>query len=136
MIDTDEKQVKILVVDDDDNLRGTLSELLELEGYDVYQAGSAKECMSLVENDFFNVILMDYNLVDGTGLDVVKNIRRFNTQSQVNDNGARFFKHRNQSHTGIRLRLFGETGGFRPFKTHHQNGFGEVPFGAKQPLPC
>ena len=83
MIDSEEKQVKILVVDDDDNLRGTLSELLELEGYDVYQAGSAKECMNLVENDFFNVILMDYNLVDGTGLDVVKSIRRFNTQSQV-----------------------------------------------------
>lgn len=83
MINTEEKQVKILVVDDDDNLRGTLSELLELEGYDVYQAGSAKECMNLVENDFFNVILMDYNLVDGTGLDVVKSIRRFNTQSQV-----------------------------------------------------
>lgn len=39
MIDSEEKQVKILVVDDDDNLRGTLSELLELEGYDVYQAG-------------------------------------------------------------------------------------------------
>ena len=47
MIDSEEKQVKILVVDDDDNLRGTLSELLELEGYDVYQAGSAKECMML-----------------------------------------------------------------------------------------
>ena len=56
--------VKILVVDDDNNLRETLSELLEIEGYDVYQAGSAKECMTLVTNDFFNVILMDYNLVD------------------------------------------------------------------------
>ena len=81
--DMEEKQEKRLVVDDDDNLRGTLSELLEIEGYDVYQAGSAKECMSLVRNDFFNVILMDYNLVDGTGLDVVKQIRQFNTQSQI-----------------------------------------------------
>ena len=79
----EDKQEKILVVDDDDNLRGTLSELLEIEGYDVYQAGSAQECMSLVRNDFFNVILMDYNLVDGTGLDVVKQIRQFNTQSQI-----------------------------------------------------
>lgn len=75
--------VKILVVDDDNNLRETLSELLEIEGYDVYQAGSAKECMNLVTNDFFNVILMDYNLVDGTGLDVVQQIRRFNTESQI-----------------------------------------------------
>jgi signal transduction histidine kinase len=78
-----EKTVKILVVDDDDNLRETLSELLEIEGYDVYQAGSAKECMELVSRDFFNVILMDYNLIDGTGLDVVKEIRKFNTRSQI-----------------------------------------------------
>ncbi len=80
---TEEKTVKILVVDDDDNLRETLSELLELEGYDVYQAGSAKECMVLVSNDFFNIILMDYNLVDGTGLEVVNKIRLFNTESQI-----------------------------------------------------
>lgn len=83
MTNTDLKQVKILVVDDDENLRGTLSELLEIEGYDVYQAGSIKECMSLVKNNFFNVILMDYNLIDGTGLDAVKQIRQFNTQSQI-----------------------------------------------------
>ncbi|MDR0953554.1 MAG: hybrid sensor histidine kinase/response regulator [Elusimicrobiota bacterium] len=76
-------QTKILVVDDDDNLRETLSELLELEGYDVYQAASAKESMDLVRNDFFHIILMDYNLVDGTGLDVVKQIRTFNTDSQI-----------------------------------------------------
>lgn len=83
MTNTEEKQIKILVVDDDDNLRGTLSELLEIEGYDVYQAGSVKECMSLVKSEFFSVILMDYNLVDGTGLDAVKQIRQFNTQSQI-----------------------------------------------------
>lgn len=79
----EDKNVKILVVDDDDNLRETLSELLEIEGYDVYQAANAKECINLVSNDFFNIILMDYNLPDGTGLEVVKQIRIFNSQSQI-----------------------------------------------------
>ncbi len=77
------KDIKILVVDDDTNLRETMSELLEIEGYDVYQAGSAKECLDLVGNTFFSVILMDYNLVDGTGLDVIKQIRTFNNESQI-----------------------------------------------------
>lgn len=77
------KDIKILVVDDDTNLRETMSELLEIEGYDVYQAGSAKECLDLVGNTFFSVILMDYNLVDGTGLDVIKKIRTFNNESQI-----------------------------------------------------
>lgn len=78
-----EKDIKILVVDDDTNLRETMSELLEIEGYDVYQAGSAKECLDLVTNTFFSVILMDYNLVDGTGLDVIRQIRTFNNESQI-----------------------------------------------------
>ncbi len=80
---TDNEKAKILVVDDDNNLRETLAELLELEGYDVYQAESAKECMELVRGDFFHVILMDYNLGDGTGLDLINEIRRFNEKSQI-----------------------------------------------------
>ena len=79
----EKREIKILVVDDDNNLRETLSELLELEGYDVYQAESSKECMELVQSYFFNVILMDYNLSDGTGLDLIKKIRQFNTESQI-----------------------------------------------------
>ena len=79
----DNQKAKILVVDDDNNLRETLSELLELEGYDVYQAESAKECMELVRARFFHVILMDYNLGDGTGIDLINAIRRFNEKSQI-----------------------------------------------------
>ncbi|MDR1123729.1 MAG: hybrid sensor histidine kinase/response regulator [Elusimicrobiota bacterium] len=79
----EKEEVKILVVDDDDNLRSTLSELLELEGYAVLQAATAAQCMDLVKKDFFGVILMDYNLPDGTGLDAVREIRRINTRSQI-----------------------------------------------------
>ena len=42
-----DKQVKILVVDDDNNLRETLVDLLEIEGYKVYQAGTAAECLDI-----------------------------------------------------------------------------------------
>ena len=78
-----DKQVKILIVDDDNNLRDTLADLLEIEGYRVYQAGNGKECMDLVASDFFNVILMDYNLPDETGLDLIRKIRGFNQESQI-----------------------------------------------------
>ena len=57
-----EKQIKILVVDDDNNLRETLVDLLEIEGYKVYQAGSAAECLEICATEFFNVILMDFNV--------------------------------------------------------------------------
>ncbi len=78
-----EKQVKILVVDDDNNLRETLADLLEIEGYKVYQAGTAAECLDICSNEFFNVILMDYNLPDEKGLDLIREIRTFNQDTQI-----------------------------------------------------
>ena len=78
-----DEQVKILVVDDDNNLRETLADLLEIDGYKVYQAGDGKECLDLVSTEFFNIILMDYNLPDETGLDLIRKIRSFNQDSQI-----------------------------------------------------
>ena len=78
-----EQQVKILVVDDDNNLRETLVDLLEIEGYKVYQAGNAAECLDICASEFFNIILMDYNLPDEKGLDLIRKIRSFNQDTQI-----------------------------------------------------
>ena len=78
-----EKSVKILVVDDDNNLRETLVDLLEIEGYKIYQAGTAAECLDICASEFFNLILMDYNLPDEKGLDVIRKIRTFNQDTQI-----------------------------------------------------
>ena len=78
-----EQEAKILVVDDDNNLRETMVDLLEIEGYKVYQAGNAKECLDICANEFFNIILMDYNLPDETGLELIRKIRAFNQDSQI-----------------------------------------------------
>lgn len=78
-----EQVVKILVVDDDNNLRETLVDLLEIEGYKVYQAGTAAECLEICASTFFNVILMDYNLPGENGMELIRKIRSFNTDSQI-----------------------------------------------------
>lgn len=76
-------EAKILVVDDDKNLRDTLVDLLELEDYNVSEAGSGKECRELVSQEFFHIILMDYSLGDATGLELIKEIRSFNVETQI-----------------------------------------------------
>lgn len=78
-----ENPIKILVVDDDNNLRETLVDLLEIEGYRVYQASTAAECLEICAHEFFNVILMDYNLPDDTGMDLIRKIRSFNQDTQI-----------------------------------------------------
>ncbi len=74
---------KILIVDDDSHLRETLRDLLEMEGYKVSEAESGSAAMKMVVSDFFHVILMDFNLTDKTGIEVIKDIRKLNTDSQI-----------------------------------------------------
>lgn len=75
--------VKILVVDDDANLRESVRDNLELEGYDVTEAGTGAEAMKAVVTGFYDVILMDFNLPDATGIDVIRDIRKVNTESEI-----------------------------------------------------
>ena len=74
---------KILIVDDDAHMRETICDNLEVAGYEVFQAESGAAALSAVKREFFDVILMDYNLTDATGIEVIKKIRTLNTESQI-----------------------------------------------------
>jgi signal transduction histidine kinase len=74
---------KILIVDDDANIREGVSDILDVEGYATAQAESGAQAVAHVKKDSFDVILMDYNLTDGTGIDAIKQIRALNADSQI-----------------------------------------------------
>jgi signal transduction histidine kinase len=74
---------KILIVDDDANIREGVGDILDAEGYEIAQAGSGAEAVAQVKKAAFDVILMDYNLTDGTGIDAIKQIRALNADSQI-----------------------------------------------------
>ena len=74
---------KILVVNDDENLRDSLQDNLEMDGYEVVGAGTGRDALKAVAGNFFDVILMDFNLTDTTGIDVIREIRKTNTESQI-----------------------------------------------------
>lgn len=74
---------RILICDDDANMRESIVDNLEIEGYEVFQAATGEEAVTLAGQRFFDVILMDYNLTDGTGIEVIHRIREKNTDSQI-----------------------------------------------------
>lgn len=74
---------KILAVDDDANLRESLKDNLELAGYQVTCVGTGQAALKAVAASFYDVILMDFNLTDATGIDVIRKIRKTNTESQI-----------------------------------------------------
>ncbi len=65
---------RLLVVDDEPDLR-TLYELTLLrEGYDIETAGSVEDARQLLAEHRFSAVITDMRLPDGTGLDILKQI--------------------------------------------------------------
>ena len=67
---------KILVVDDEVQIRTLLSRMLELEGYEVCQAGDCRTALKQLEFQSPDVALCDVFLPDGNGVDLVSSIKK------------------------------------------------------------
>jgi two-component system, NtrC family, response regulator PilR len=66
--------LRLLVVDDEPDLR-TLYELtLVREGYDVQSAGSVEEAWSLLQSERFHLVITDMRMPDGSGLDLLRRL--------------------------------------------------------------
>ena len=66
---------RILVVEDDPTVRRILERALALAGYEVVAAGSQREGEALCAERLPEVILADYTLPDGTGVDLAAHCR-------------------------------------------------------------
>ena len=60
---------RILVVDDEAAIRETVSEMLDLEGYEVETASNGAEALKAVEREFPAIVLLDMRMpvLDGWG---------------------------------------------------------------------
>jgi DNA-binding NtrC family response regulator len=67
---------QILVVDDDQMIRWTLREALQSWGFATVEAGSAAEAVKQFDAELPAAVLLDIDLPDGSGLDVLREIKR------------------------------------------------------------
>jgi len=67
---------QILVVDDDEAIRWTLREALQGWGFEPIEAGSVAEATAQFKADTPASVLLDIDLPDGSGLDVLREIKR------------------------------------------------------------
>jgi two-component system, response regulator, stage 0 sporulation protein F len=77
------RQPRILVVDDDAEMRALLLDVLRGEGYEVAEAKDGAEAVLAVRNQDFNVILMDKNMPGPSGLDLLPGFRRICPGSRI-----------------------------------------------------
>src|ERR1044072_9420998 len=74
---------QILVVDDDEAIRWTLREALQSWGFTPTEAGSVEEGVRQFKADPPAAVLLDIDLPDGSGLDVLRELKRENPDSIV-----------------------------------------------------
>lgn len=69
------KSANILVIDDEQKLASLISRILELEGYKVFTAFTAKEGLKVLMLEDIHVVISDVKLPDINGVDLVKLIK-------------------------------------------------------------
>jgi two-component system, OmpR family, KDP operon response regulator KdpE len=67
---------RILIVDDEPNIIGTVAPLLRAKGYDVFSATTGRAAVEAVDRDKPDLIVLDLGLPDLDGVDVCVAVRR------------------------------------------------------------
>lgn len=78
-----DKKYQILFIDDDRDTCYMLSALLEIEGYMVVIASDISQGIKLAQKRKFNLILLDWYLEGGIGIDVCRQIRSFDKHTPI-----------------------------------------------------
>ena len=73
----------ILIVDDDEVMQQTLSDVLKKRGYEIFSVGSGNGALSVIKKNIIDLVLLDMRLPDVDGLEVLKKIKELDTEILV-----------------------------------------------------
>ena len=74
---------RILVVDDEEKIRKSLSGLLEDNGYEVVTAGSGPECLQTISAQDFDLVILDIVMPEMSGIEVLQKIKEKYKDTEV-----------------------------------------------------
>jgi two-component system, response regulator, stage 0 sporulation protein F len=80
---TQKREEKILIVDDEDGVRGLLVEYFRRKGFNVLEAPSGEKAIEIVKNEKPAVMLLDITMPGMDGLVTLKKIREFDKEIGV-----------------------------------------------------
>ena len=74
---------RILIIEDEMELSGLLKRFLVKRQYDVTCAESLTKALLLIQSNAFDAIILDNNLPDGKGLDIISKINHFQDKPNI-----------------------------------------------------
>ena len=75
-IESETFKERILIVDDDETVRGYLETLFSRRDYEIRTAGSGKEAIHILSEEYFPVVIADLNMPDLRGIQVLDYIQQ------------------------------------------------------------
>ncbi|MBQ3943480.1 MAG: response regulator transcription factor [Elusimicrobia bacterium] len=78
-----DKKKKILIVDDDIVFLETVTTILKEEDFEIFEATTAESGFEVLVNNNPDLIILDKNLPDKSGFEVLKSIRKSKDYSKV-----------------------------------------------------
>ncbi len=77
------KDIRMLIIDDDPNICESLKDILSEEGYEITTAGNIAPAKEHLAKEFYNIVLLDLKLPNGSGLDLLKELKASNSDTAV-----------------------------------------------------
>jgi len=68
--------MNILGIDDNENILKLLNTVITMKGYDFTQARNGKDGVKLIEEQNFDVILLDLGMPEFSGVDVIESLKK------------------------------------------------------------
>lgn len=76
-------QETVLIIDDEKKICSLLARIIELEGFQVFQAYTGKEGLKILKAEDILVVVSDVKLPDYSGVDLIKEIKRIRPSAEV-----------------------------------------------------
>jgi len=73
----------VLIIDDEIKIRSLLARIIELEGYKVLQAATAKEGLKLLKENEVMVVISDVKLPDANGVELVSELKKIRPYIEI-----------------------------------------------------
>jgi len=74
---------RILVIEDDDQIRTILREVLELEGYDVVEARDGREGVKIYREKSFDLVITDMVMPQKDGIETIADLQAMSPEVKI-----------------------------------------------------
>ncbi len=66
---------KVLIAEDSSVIQNLTKKILQIQNYEIFSAKNGWEVLSMLENDYYDIILMDINMPKMDGMECAEKVR-------------------------------------------------------------